>query len=538
MNKGLGSTLGLGGSYIPQHIMNGAIGTGNFQGFWIFDTDGALIDKRTADNALDPPKLNGLKFSLQNGQLLIFKRGPFTYLGQDLGSIVGAYHIPIAPLVSLMGLLAALFILISFIINRSINKLAEDITAPIVDMTNEINHLQRNQRTWGLTEIDNLYATLKDYLKRSQEAEDKLRSAIVSKKVAFIAYKVRHDIKSSLYLAEGKLNAIPSDLSHITSGLKSIFERIYNIADDIPKFEGLDQFEDEFGESEDHDIRNTHIASIAAEIVNDFSTSNLDGKQIDFKLEYENESFHSFAKVDISKLKRVFVNLLKNSVDAISENGVITMILSNDDDNFYISIKDNGLGMTEDQLEQVGRPGVSFKNGQGTGLGLASAIPNVQIWNGTLDIESSVNVGTEIKITLPLAEENFLMPTQIVIEPNTEVIVADDDPLYRNLYEEKLKQDHFKKAQINCVTLVSINEVKDRISALSEAGRRYLLLSDHDYGEETTGVELVSSLKDSSSSILVSSNGTNPKFLKTCAEASLQVISKSILDRVDFSVAG
>ena len=544
MNVGLSQTLGLGGEFIPQQIMRGAISTGNFQGFWVYDKQGNLIAKRAKLSFLNPSIPKSIRIGIESFQVIVFRKAPLSLNNEKIGFILAAYHIPVLPLLFLLLVLVGMIILTSYFLKQSIYGLASDMTKPIIEMTESVNNKKEsfieNSRKWNLLEIDKLYETFKDYLKQSKEAEDSLISSAINQRVASIAYKVRHDIKASLYIAENKLNEIPSNLSHVSSTFKSIFKRISNIAEDIPKFEENPSLAFDLQlENERQDIRNCHIASVVNEIANEFATSNLAGKDIKVKTEYKKRSFHLFCKVDIIKFKRVLVNLIKNSFESIQEKGFVEISLSHDDDFLHLFVKDNGKGITESQLRKVGCPGVTFRKEKGTGLGLSSSIDNIKCWNGSLSIESQPELGTQIKISLPLEEEDLLLPTEIFIEPHTEVIVADDDPLYLDLYRKKFSNMAFKKNHVRFSFWSNIRDAKTHLIQLIKKRKNYLFLSDNDFGkQEQRGLELIKELEIIDKSILISTDGANTRLLQECKKVGIPMISKSIVQDLAVTAIG
>ena len=542
VGEGLSQTVALGGDFIPKHIMKGAISTGNFKGLWIYDNQGNLMAQRVSQ-PLDPSGVESIKMSIQSSQLISLCKSSLTLHDEKIGTLVAAYHIPILPIVVLLFIVGLTIIFISYLLNHSLYGLATDLTRPIIEMTwavrSDKGKITESNKKWDLLEIDKLYETFKSYLKKSEEAEMAKRSAIIDRKVASIAYKVRHDIKASLYIAENKLNKVPNELSHISTTFKSILDRICNIAEDIPKFDKLQKLQLETEEDGPHCLRSCHIGSIVNEIVNEFTTSNLEGKNIEFETQYEKDSFHSYCRVDITKIKRTLVNLIKNSIESIPSKGKINILLSNDDDFLYLSIKDNGVGMTDGQLNKVGQIGVTFKKDLGTGLGLSSSIENIQNWKGKLKIESVHKKGTTIKILLPLSEENLLLPTQVFIEPDTEVIVADDDPLYLDLYREKFSGDDFKKRGISFIFTNNTTTVEKELTRLANKNKKYFLLSDQNFREkEKYGLDIIRDFEAIEKSILISSDGTDPSFLKECEELGIPVISKSIVKDIAFMAIG
>ncbi|MDX5475563.1 MAG: HAMP domain-containing histidine kinase, partial [Bacillaceae bacterium] len=68
-----------------------------------------------------------------------------------------------------------------------------------------------------------------------------------------------------------------------------------------------------------------------------------------------------------------------------------------------IVIVDKGVGMTKEQLKQIGTPFYSLK-AKGTGLGLMICFNIVQKYNGTIDFISNEGIGTGVIVTFPISE--------------------------------------------------------------------------------------------------------------------------------------
>ncbi|WP_175987453.1 ATP-binding protein [Bacillus sp. Marseille-Q1617] len=101
------------------------------------------------------------------------------------------------------------------------------------------------------------------------------------------------------------------------------------------------------------------------------------------------------------EIKQVLINILKNGIEAIKENGEITVAAAESKvGQFIITIKDNGAGMPKEQLETLGRPYYSTKE-KGTGLGLTVCYQIVERMKGEILVESELGVGTTFTILLP-----------------------------------------------------------------------------------------------------------------------------------------
>ena len=115
-----------------------------------------------------------------------------------------------------------------------------------------------------------------------------------------------------------------------------------------------------------------------------------------------NDFSHFIFLSDYERLKQVLVNLLKNSIEAIpeSEKGVIEINNKINGEYIEISVKDNGMGMSEQTLAKLKEMFYTTKE-FGTGLGVALSNEIVEAHGGTLTYMSSLNEGTTARIRLP-----------------------------------------------------------------------------------------------------------------------------------------
>ncbi|PEZ02502.1 PAS domain-containing sensor histidine kinase [Bacillus sp. AFS018417] len=114
------------------------------------------------------------------------------------------------------------------------------------------------------------------------------------------------------------------------------------------------------------------------------------------------ESTHVAINCEENQLKQVFINIIKNSLDAISSNGKIsiqTRLLS--DNQVLIRFSDNGCGISPELLARLGEPFYTTKE-KGTGLGLLVSNKIIKDHHGSMNITSEINKGTIVDITLPI----------------------------------------------------------------------------------------------------------------------------------------
>jgi PAS domain S-box-containing protein len=105
-------------------------------------------------------------------------------------------------------------------------------------------------------------------------------------------------------------------------------------------------------------------------------------------------------QADVEKMTRVFVNLIKNAVDAMPNGGKITIACAEMDDFLEVSIADTGTGMTEEVLKKVWSPLFTTK-AKGMGFGLPICKRIVEAHGGSISVESAPGVNTVFKLTIP-----------------------------------------------------------------------------------------------------------------------------------------
>jgi len=106
---------------------------------------------------------------------------------------------------------------------------------------------------------------------------------------------------------------------------------------------------------------------------------------------------------DPALLNQVLVNLVVNASQSMSGGGRITVSTRSCDENIYLTVKDNGPGISKEVLEKIFVPFFTTKDvGEGTGLGLPVVHGIVTSHGGTIDVDSKVDYGTRFEIRLPI----------------------------------------------------------------------------------------------------------------------------------------
>ena len=121
----------------------------------------------------------------------------------------------------------------------------------------------------------------------------------------------------------------------------------------------------------------------------------------------EKEKSSITIKGDEEQLNRVFINLIKNSIESIHEKrsknvdfkGKINVDIKDDNDYIYVTVEDNGLGFDHVNKEKMLAPYFTTKR-DGTGLGLAVVGKIISDHNSVI-LFNSIDNGAKVEITIP-----------------------------------------------------------------------------------------------------------------------------------------
>ncbi len=207
-----------------------------------------------------------------------------------------------------------------------------------------------------------------------------------------------HELKNPLSGIKGAaqlLNSKPSG-KEISKCSEIITKEADRLIDLLESMKRIDDFAEEH--FEDFDIHEILLDIIYLE-------SKSGDKKIDFQKNFDVAL--PPIRGDENSIKQVFINIIKNAVQAVDKDGEIIIhskwvsdykIKSNSA--IMVSVADNGPGIPGDDLEHVFTPFFSTKSG-GTGLGLFISNQIISKHGGAIFVESEVGIGSEFKIYLP-----------------------------------------------------------------------------------------------------------------------------------------
>jgi PAS domain S-box-containing protein len=113
---------------------------------------------------------------------------------------------------------------------------------------------------------------------------------------------------------------------------------------------------------------------------------------------------HPTFRVDADKLRRAFINIIENAIDAMPRGGMLTISSKETDGNVEIIFTDTGSGMQEKVMDNLWKP-LQTTKAKGLGLGLAICKRIVDAHEGSISMKSKVGEGTTATVRIPIKQD-------------------------------------------------------------------------------------------------------------------------------------
>ena len=214
---------------------------------------------------------------------------------------------------------------------------------------------------------------------------------------------VSHELKTPLQGIIGSAELIengmvkPEDMPRFIGHIGKEASRLVTLIEDILRLSQLDEGRQMPSEQVD-------LFELADEVKSVLEGA-CEAKNINMKLMGEHVCVDGVKRL----LYEIIYNLCDNAVKYNNEGGIADIDISSDEKNAYITVRDSGIGIPQDQQQRVFerfyRVDKSHsKESGGTGLGLSIVKHAVSYHNGTVSMKSEPGNGTEIRVSIPLSK--------------------------------------------------------------------------------------------------------------------------------------
>jgi signal transduction histidine kinase len=274
------------------------------------------------------------------------------------------------------------------------------------DLLDQVQERDKRLRAWNDQLNERVDARTSELREANRQLEATTKQLIMSEKLAAIGEitaGVAHEINNPVAVLQGNLDVLRDLLGeHAKIGdteFRLIDEQVNRINLIVTKLLQFAKPEEYAGFVERHSV---------AEVIDDCMplVAHLLSRA-DINVVREHRSTR-LVLMNRTELQQVLVNLMVNALHAMPQSGTLTLI---DDDvdqagrpGIKITVRDSGVGMSQDVLNRIFDPFYTTKRREGTGLGLSITRTLIDRQGGALDVESEPGKGTVFTIWLPEAD--------------------------------------------------------------------------------------------------------------------------------------
>ncbi len=230
-----------------------------------------------------------------------------------------------------------------------------------------------------------------DMIDKTVTLNQSLKELEKEKELKNSLFKITHEIKNPIAVCKGYLQMMDySDVEKVKKYnliIQSELNRTLDIMDNFSEYTKIKI--------------NTDIMDLDYLITDTIKSMSSLFKNNNIEIIYK-ETDEIYINGDYFRLKQVLINILKNSIEAIKSKGKIDINLTTSKKYAIICIKDNGCGMSEEELEKMSELFYSSKE-KGCGIGVALSKEIISLHKGKIKYDSVIGKYTKATIKIPLS---------------------------------------------------------------------------------------------------------------------------------------
>ena len=304
------------------------------------------------------------------------------------------------------------------------------------------------------TQAENHVKELSHYIAEQERIREQFSQMEKLSALGELASGVAHDFNNTLagILGRAQLLQRTDDAEKLRRGLEIIIKTAEDGAKTVKRIQDFAR------QRRDHNFELVSIDQIlmdASEITRPRWKNWAEASNIHISLDLQIGS-NAMVMGDDSELREVLVNMIFNAVDAMPEGGKLRLSTRTVDKQVMIKVTDTGVGMYPEVRSRIFDPFFTTKGKAGLGLGLAVSFGIIRRHGGNIEVDSQYGQGTELCITLPVAQivESPVVRRELTVEtqepltltmthagepPPTRLLVVDDEDFVRELLADILE---------------------------------------------------------------------------------------------------
>ena len=222
--------------------------------------------------------------------------------------------------------------------------------------------------------------------------------------VGQIAAVMSHEVKNPINSILVQTDLLKSNINNLD--LKDILSKLDYIVDDCVKANKIIDYTLKFTRYMPEAGEVIEISGFLKDLDLFVRRLFLDSSNIAFEIVDKRKEFNKKIYFNRVHLEQVFINIIKNAYDAVSEKGMgkIHLIVSDSEEFVIFDIEDNGVGISEEKIKHIFDEFYTTKQ-SGSGIGLSIVKHILELYNAEISVKSKLNVGTTFTVKIPVYDE-------------------------------------------------------------------------------------------------------------------------------------
>ncbi len=335
-------------------------------------------------------------FRNKDGELLAYLNLPYFAKQSELEKEISTF---LAALINIYVLLFAFSVITALVMSNYMTK-------PLRIIQDKLKNIKLGKQNEPIVwkqrdEIGSLVSEYNRMILELQHSAELLAKSERESAWREMAKQVAHEIKNPLTPMKLSIQHLQRILNDNSPDIKQKIQRLSQTL--IEQIEALSNIASEFSnfaKMPKPNAEKLELVSLLRNTVSLFKTSS------DMQINWDCILTEAFVTADKDQLVRVFNNLIKNSMQAIPEDrkGEISIRLTKEGQQYLVTVKDNGSGISADALEKIFTPNFTTKS-TGMGLGLAMVKNIIETMDGKIWFITKENEGTTFFVSIPGWEE-------------------------------------------------------------------------------------------------------------------------------------